>query len=311
MICMITLSSNLFGQLKINNAGSVGIGTNSPQGKLDVQGKVYFAAGGHEIRFIPNNPGPEIGSSTGSMNFWHTGGSWTTLYAWHFVAMSDSTLKKDITRLNECSSIIKKLNGHKYHFIKPQSNSTNEQKYDYGVLAQEVERVLPDLVYESKGSKGVDYIGLIPVLIEAMKEQIKLVEDSNKKIDSLSSVISQCCSNNQTFQSTQSQTQNTSNSINVNSSTINIATSKGKLYQNTPNPFNNETKIEYELTETSQSASIAVFDLQGNFKKSYSLDSNKKGNIIIQAGEFNQGMYIYTLIIDHQEIDSKKMILIE
>jgi hypothetical protein len=98
-----------------------------------------------------------------------------------------------------------------------------------------------------------------------------------------------------------------SNIINSTSNTI----QKGKLYQNTPNPFNSETKIEYELNETSQSAAIVVFDLQGNFLKSYPLNSDKKGSIIIHAGEFNKGMFIYTLIVDHQEIDSKKMILID
>ena len=52
-----------------------------------------------------------------------------------------------------------------------------------GVVAQNVETVLPELVDENEGLKSVNYNGLISVLIEAVKEQ-------QKQIDELKSIIS-------------------------------------------------------------------------------------------------------------------------
>ncbi|MCW3070640.1 MAG: hypothetical protein JWO44_530 [Bacteroidetes bacterium] len=266
MFCLISLSINSFGQLKIVNTGSVGIGTDVPFVKLHVQGDVM------------------------AVNYFN---------------LSDSTYKKNITPLRNCSAIIKQLNCYKYQFTNVQ-NGSNIDNYNYGLLAQELERVMPDLVSKTT-PKAVNYIGLIPVLIESLKEQQKLIEESNRKIDSLSVIVSSCCAKKEEEQSNQ---QSSNNNNSIGNPNIEHTSSKGKLYQNTPNPFNGETKIEYELSNTSKSASIAIFDLQGNFKKSYPLDLNKSGSIIILAGELTQGMYIYTLIIDHQEVDSKRMILI-
>ena len=57
-----------------------------------------------------------------------------------------------------------------------------------GVIAQEVEAVVPEVVYtDDKGFKSVDYIKLTPVLIEAIKEQQKEIEElkaTNSKLQS-------------------------------------------------------------------------------------------------------------------------------
>jgi ribosomal protein S7 len=45
------------------------------------------------------------------------------------------------------------------------------KKQKIGVLAQDIEKVFPELVSESNGVKSVNYQGLVPVLINALKEQ--------------------------------------------------------------------------------------------------------------------------------------------
>ncbi len=53
----------------------------------------------------------------------------------------------------------------------------------YGVIAQEMEKVLPDVVLTAPdGSKSVAYMEIIPVLIEAIKEQQKEIEQLKKMI---------------------------------------------------------------------------------------------------------------------------------
>ena len=56
---------------------------------------------------------------------------------------------------------------------------------DVGVLAQEVEKVLPEVVEERSTGKGVRYEKIVPLLIEAIKEQQGMIEDLRSRIDDL------------------------------------------------------------------------------------------------------------------------------
>jgi len=56
----------------------------------------------------------------------------------------------------------------------------------YGVVAQEVERVLPEVVKEGPGGeKSVSYTEIVPVLIEAIKEQQKEIERLKMEVTEL------------------------------------------------------------------------------------------------------------------------------
>lgn len=80
---------------------------------------------------------------------------------------SDRRLKKDITLLSDEVSKICSLNGYSY-FWKESHRSQREQM---GFIAQEVQILFPHLVYEDEsGILSVDYISLIPVLVEALKK---------------------------------------------------------------------------------------------------------------------------------------------
>lgn len=66
--------------------------------------------------------------------------------------------------------------------IQPETKNFPEGR-QYGVLAQAVEVVLPEVVKtDSIGDKAVNYAGIIPVLIEAIKEQQKLIEKQQMEI---------------------------------------------------------------------------------------------------------------------------------
>jgi hypothetical protein len=51
-----------------------------------------------------------------------------------------------------------------------------------GVIAQEIEAIVPELVVESDGMKSVAYGNIVAVLIEAIKEQNKRIEDLEKRL---------------------------------------------------------------------------------------------------------------------------------
>lgn len=95
-----------------------------------------------------------------------------------FIYMSDLKLKKNMTPLDGLQ-IIQKLTGYRF-------NWKSDNKKDIGVVAQEVEAVLPEAVkVASDGMKSVDYPRLIPPLIQAIKEQQSQIEALRKQVQAL------------------------------------------------------------------------------------------------------------------------------
>ena len=88
-----------------------------------------------------------------------------TLSAGNFNSTSDINLKKDIEVIANPNDILNEINGVRFTW------KSNDEK-TVGVIAQDVEKVLPELVATNEeGTKSVSYNGLIGLLIEAVKEQ--------------------------------------------------------------------------------------------------------------------------------------------
>lgn len=85
----------------------------------------------------------------------------------------------------------------------------------------------------------------------------------------------------------------------------------GFFVVNTPNPFSHETEIKYYVPENAGNAVLYVFSLQGNMLLTKPISQMGNGSIEISASELQPGMYIYTLAVDGQEADSKRMIIKE
>ena len=98
-----------------------------------------------------------------------------------FYISSDSTLKKNISRISNTVSGIKNLKGYSYNW----NNNKFGTELQYGLLAQEVEAVYPNLVIETEGVKSINYIGIITVLLEAIKEQQTKIETLEQRIQVL------------------------------------------------------------------------------------------------------------------------------
>jgi len=80
-----------------------------------------------------------------------------------FSTTSDERLKKNIKTIENPLEILSGIEGVKFDWIANDSS-------DVGVIAQDVERCLPELVDEYNGTKTVNYNGLIGLLIESVKE---------------------------------------------------------------------------------------------------------------------------------------------
>ncbi|WP_462255023.1 tail fiber domain-containing protein [Ferruginibacter sp.] len=91
---------------------------------------------------------------------------------------SDARLKKDITPLSNTLQSIQQINGYTYHW-KDASNPDEQ----VGLLAQELQKVYPQLVKENEqGTLSVNYSGMVPVLLTAIKEQQQQIEELKKML---------------------------------------------------------------------------------------------------------------------------------
>jgi hypothetical protein len=215
-----------------------------------------------------------------------------------YTSWSDKNLKENIDSLQDALKKIKQLKGVSYNF-KPSAVGPGITKKEIGLIAQDVETVIPEVVNTSdKGIKGVMYQNLIPLLIEAIKEQ-------DKKISDLQSDLNNCCN--------KKSSERTSGNTSAGNSLPNAESYTGDSYlkQNVPNPFNKETLIDYFVAERNASSSIIVFDMSGKLLKTFKLNGNGKGSITISGNEFSPGMYYYSLVINAKEVGTKKMILTE
>jgi hypothetical protein len=100
-------------------------------------------------------------------------------------------------------------------------------------------------------------------------------------------------------------------STQINSDIVESPNALPALYQNSPNPFNEKTIITYYLPASIAIANLYIYNMQGIQIKAFSIVDRENGNIIISGNELNPGMYLYSLIADGKEVDTKRMILTE
>jgi len=98
------------------------------------------------------------------------------LSAVDFNSTSDINLKENIEIIENPIEKILQLNGITFNWKSSHQSSA-------GVIAQEVEKILPEIVRENNGNMSVNYNGLIGLLIEAIKEQQQQINILTEKIN--------------------------------------------------------------------------------------------------------------------------------
>ena len=97
-------------------------------------------------------------------------------YGSYLAAASDEDLKKNIKPIDDALVKLDSIKGVSYNW-----KHDVEDEYQAGVIAQDVEKVMPGLVGKNGQFKTVNYLGLIGVLVQAVKE-LKAEVDSLKEV---------------------------------------------------------------------------------------------------------------------------------
>jgi len=102
-------------------------------------------------------------------------------------ACSDARYKKDLNPIGNALEKVMQINGLTYYWKTeefPEQKFTDDKQI--GFIAQDLEKLYPELVITDKnGYKSVDYARLTPILVEAMKEQQKIIVAQQSSIQSL------------------------------------------------------------------------------------------------------------------------------
>ena len=231
-----------------------------------------------------------------------------------FYNISDANLKDNIQDLASPLDVIMQLNPKSYTFKQDQNRSMYlGAGTHFGLLAQDLETILPSLVKEGRHPARFDSLGnevfasidfksvntteLIPFLVGAIKEQQETILLMQGEIANLSGG-----GNRQN---------NHGGNEGEEGSSIDVELKNAKsiiLNQNVPNPFAEQTTITYFLTDDVKKAQIFFYDNKGIILKMVDINDKGAGQLNVYAADLSSGNYTYTLVADGKVIDTKKMV---
>lgn len=283
---------NAGGYISFGNLGSASIG----EGHISSLDNVLELYGQNGIRY--HNVEGKVFSHPGALSSAFSFN--TDVKAKGVLLSSDARLKHDVEEIEGLSTSLAalnpvsfRLNGNADNATAQQSRkgasteaSQNDDRLRYGFIAQEVKEIFPELVVEDEdGYLSIDYIGFIPMLVSAVKDLRAEVEElRNPAAETPMKAPGQA---------------------GIEGSTV----VKASLSQNKPNPFNVSTRIDCTLPESVADASLCVYDLQGKQVLRFKVEERGATSVTIDGSKLQAGMYIYALIADGVEIDTKRMIL--
>lgn len=227
-----------------------------------------------------------------------------TLYVTDVNLSSDIRLKSNISRINEsCLSKIMDMNVVQYNLKQIElnlgdtaktkqylydENSSSLKKTHYGLIAQELKEIYPDLVSEGgDGFLSINYIEIIPLLISSIQE--------------LSSQLADLKSNESLYHSKDSK--------GIGFDLLNSNIPVNELFQNDPNPFKEKSIIKCTISPSATNAVLYIYDINGKQIDSIQITERGETSVSIEGNRFDAGIYIYSLIVDNVVIDSRRMIL--
>jgi hypothetical protein len=204
--------TNNIERMRINSAGNVGIGTSSPASKLEVKGTGFVASSisgdstsETQLRFLTNT-GARVSQQANQALIFDTNATervritsagdvgigvvsptvkldvaGSILASGNVTAYSDIRVKDNVESIEGAIGKLNQIRGVTY----TRTDLDDKQRRFAGVIAQEIEQVLPEAVFDNGKVKAVDYNATIALLIEAVKEQQGQINELKLTIEQL------------------------------------------------------------------------------------------------------------------------------
>jgi hypothetical protein len=256
-------------------------------------GGLKFKVNNFESLFLSVNGNAGIGTPTpGSYKLYVAGSAYST-GGW---VSSDQRFKENIAVIESPLEKVRNIRGVVYTWKREQYKDKGfPEGRHFGVIAQEVEQVLPEVVKEGpEGEKAVAYTELVPILVEAIKEQQQMINAlvGTLKEHGIHVDINPKTSNPQQIEN--------SDKLLKDASAEAIPEEYG-LFQNHPNPFNPSTTLKYALPKAGH-VTIKIYNTLGQHLRTL-VDADKTAGYHTiqwdgknQAGELvASGTYIFQM----------------
>jgi hypothetical protein len=241
-----------------------------------------------------------------------------------YFSVSDSKLKQNITNLTSAMDMINKLQPKSYEYKQEGSYKLMNlpKGKHFGLVAQEVEKVLPSLVHESQFDtrlaqlsapmkpgtkqvakdttqktaekidfKAVNYTELIPIMVKAIQE----LSEENKELK-------------QQNQGLQQQINEIKSMIKKNNLQTNTFLSGAFLSMATPNPVKNTANISYNIPEGTRRAQMIITDALGRTIRMERLSGS--GTVKLNTSTLAAGVYHYSLVVDNNIVQTNTMTIV-
>jgi uncharacterized coiled-coil protein SlyX len=267
-------------------------------------------------------------SGTNAWAGWFNGATHCTAGVW---TSSDENLKTNVEEIVNASEILAAIQVATYQFNQDAAEGLNlPEGQHWGVIAQQLETVLPELVKEvvfptisdsddedfseDFSYKSVNYTELIPILIAGHKEQQSTIEAQNAKLDeqaaeieemkdqisTLFEMVAACC------EAGCAKSMNQPQGPKEEGMNYDLRIEQPYLGQNVPNPFMVETSITYRIPEQAM-VRVRVMDAKGQQVDMLVDGLMPKGEyrIVWNASHLPAGLYFYTLEADGVELVKK------
>jgi len=249
-----------------------------------------------------NNPASEL----------HVNGSIT--YNGSLNNASDKRLKTNINDFKYGLGEVLQLRPVNYRY-NGKAGFRNVEQDQVGLVAQDLQKVAPELVstftYEEENEKAKvirseDYLMISEssikyMLVNAIQEQQEIIETQDEKIATLEERLAKI----------EAALSNGTTGTDINRQNIQLGGRGAYLEQNQPNPFNDNTLIRYHVPTDATDAVVNIFNVKGQLIHSERVTQMGVGEIQIKAGTIAAGNYSYSLVVDGNVVDTKRMAIVK
>lgn len=237
------------------------------------------------------------------------------VFGFRYFQLSDERYKKNVTPLDNVMDKVMKIKTATYVYKTDELPAMHMPTgIQTGFIAQNLKEQFPNIVSSTvlgekrdhktgklmvQGGEAevVNYDAMIPVLTKAIQEQQVMIQAKDQMITALQQQLAALESRISRLEGNPS-TEKTSLQLNG-----------AALEQNTPNPFNGSTMINYQLPENTYNAQLVITSVNGQVVRTVPLNGKGKGQLQLQASELQAGSYMYSLFVNGQLIDTKALLL--
>jgi hypothetical protein len=232
--------------------------------------------------------------------------------------LSDQTIKTNVQDLNGSLNKVLQMRGVSYDWNQTVNPNLNLDSANHiGFIAQEIQQIDPRLTFSADDSLlHVEYDKVVPILAEAIEELNNTVEEKDSIINDLnnrltnlenclSALLPTLCQMNQS--AIQANTPAAQEAVRQNLQVTLSNRSTIILDQNVPNPFAEQTVINFSIPASVAKAQMHFYDGNGRLIQTLEIAERGLGAVTVFGSDLSSGTYTYTLVAVGAVVATKKM----